>query len=151
MKYSFQEFGFRYRVATCCLFLAGKVEDGPKKCKDIVATARTLMKTDKIANGAYKLNFGEMGYNKKLVGEKWKEISEANHVVQAMEQVKVLEPTLLKAINFQFIIEHPYRYLTEYSKKLDSLHKNDKRTHENIEKVLLKRFFKKIILTDVLG
>lgn len=27
----------------CCLFLAGKVEETPKKCKDIIKTARSLL------------------------------------------------------------------------------------------------------------
>ena len=29
-------------VATCCLFLAGKAEETPKKCKDLIRTVRTL-------------------------------------------------------------------------------------------------------------
>ena len=34
MFHAFQEFP-RYVVATCCLFLAGKAEETPKKCRDI--------------------------------------------------------------------------------------------------------------------
>ena len=29
-------------VATCCLFLAGKAEETPKKCKDLIRTVRSL-------------------------------------------------------------------------------------------------------------
>lgn len=29
-------------VATCCLFLAGKCEETPKKCRDIIRTIRQL-------------------------------------------------------------------------------------------------------------
>ena len=29
-------------MATCCLFLAGKAEETPKKCKDLIRTVRTL-------------------------------------------------------------------------------------------------------------
>jgi Cyclin, N-terminal domain len=29
-------------VATCCLFLAGKAEETPKKCRDIIRTMRQL-------------------------------------------------------------------------------------------------------------
>lgn len=33
-----------YQVTgACCLFLAGKVEETPKKCKDIIKTARSLL------------------------------------------------------------------------------------------------------------
>ena len=34
MFHSFQDFN-RYVVSTCCLFLAGKAEETPKKCRDI--------------------------------------------------------------------------------------------------------------------
>ena len=34
MFHAFQDFN-RYVVSTCCLFLAGKAEETPKKCKDI--------------------------------------------------------------------------------------------------------------------
>lgn len=30
-------------TACCCLFLAGKVEETPKKCRDIMKTAKSLM------------------------------------------------------------------------------------------------------------
>ena len=30
-------------MGSCCLFLAGKVEETPKKCKDIVKHARSLL------------------------------------------------------------------------------------------------------------
>lgn len=30
-------------TGACCLFLAGKVEETPKKCKDIIKTARSLL------------------------------------------------------------------------------------------------------------
>lgn len=36
-------FVFRQVTGACCLFLAGKVEETPKKCKDIIKTARSLL------------------------------------------------------------------------------------------------------------
>ncbi|VDN42140.1 unnamed protein product [Dibothriocephalus latus] len=33
----------RYVTAACCLMLAGKVEETPKKCRDIIGTARALL------------------------------------------------------------------------------------------------------------
>ena len=41
MFHSFQDFP-KYVVATCCLFLAGKAEETPKKCRDISRTVRAL-------------------------------------------------------------------------------------------------------------
>jgi len=47
-------FYFFFQVtACCCLFLAGKVEETPKKCKDIIKTARSLLTDQKF------LTFGE--------------------------------------------------------------------------------------------
>lgn len=40
-------------TACCCLFLAGKVEETPKKCKDIIKTAKTLLTDQKF------MTFGE--------------------------------------------------------------------------------------------
>jgi hypothetical protein len=40
-------------TAACCLFLAGKVEETPKKCKDIIKTFRSML------NDAQFAHFGE--------------------------------------------------------------------------------------------
>ena len=37
-------------TAACCLFLAGKVEETPKKCKDIIKTFRSMLTDDKFAH-----------------------------------------------------------------------------------------------------
>ncbi|TGZ54637.1 Cyclin-K [Temnothorax longispinosus] len=46
MFHSFKNFP-RYVTACCCLLLAGKVEETPKKCKDIIRTAKTLVSEQK--------------------------------------------------------------------------------------------------------
>ena len=38
----------RYVVAAACLLLAGKVEETPKKCKDIIKTTRSLLNDHQI-------------------------------------------------------------------------------------------------------
>lgn len=43
MFHAFQEFN-RYVVSTCCLVLAGKAEETPKKCNDIIRTVRFKIK-----------------------------------------------------------------------------------------------------------
>lgn len=40
-------------TAACCLFLAGKVEETPKKCKDIIKIAQSLLSPSSF------LRFGE--------------------------------------------------------------------------------------------
>lgn len=89
MYHSFRNFP-RYVTACCCLFLAGKVEETPKKCKDIIKTARSLLTDHKFAT------FGE----------------------DPKEEVMTLERILLQTIKFDLQVEHPYSFLLKYAKCL---------------------------------
>jgi hypothetical protein len=89
MFHSFRQFP-RYVTACCCLFLAGKVEETPKKCKDIIKTARGLLSDQKFAT------FGD----------------------DPKEEVMTLERILLQTIKFDLQVEHPYSYLLKYAKCL---------------------------------
>ncbi|XP_012259797.1 cyclin-K [Athalia rosae] len=89
MFHSFKNFP-RYVTACCCLFLAGKVEETPKKCKDIIKTAKTLLSEQKF------MTFGE----------------------DPKEEVMTLERILLQTIKFDLQVEHPYSYLLKYAKCL---------------------------------
>jgi len=87
MFHSFKVFP-RYVTAACCLFLAGKAEETPKKCKDIIKIARTLL-TD-----AQFQTFGE----------------------DPKEEVLTMERIVLQTIRFDLQVEHPYKYLVNYAK-----------------------------------
>ncbi|XP_012283995.1 cyclin-K [Orussus abietinus] len=89
MFHSFKSFP-RYVTACCCLLLAGKVEETPKKCKDIIRTAKTLLTEQKF------MTFGE----------------------DPKEEVMTLERILLQTIKFDLQVEHPYSYLLKYAKCL---------------------------------
>jgi hypothetical protein len=89
MCHSFKDFP-RFVTACCCLFLAGKVEETPKKCKDIIKTAK-LFVTD--------VQYAKFGDDPK-------------------EEVLTLERILLQTINFDLQVEHPYNYLLKYAKSL---------------------------------
>jgi cyclin, N-terminal domain len=89
MCHSFKQFP-RFVTASCCLFLAGKVEETPKKCKDIIKTARFFL-TDQ--------QFAKFGDDPK-------------------EEVLTLERILLQTINFDLQVDHPYGYLLSYAKSL---------------------------------
>lgn len=89
MFHSFKNFP-RYVTACCCLLLAGKVEETPKKCKDIIRTAKALLTEQKFAT------FGE----------------------HPKEEVMTLERILLQTIKFDLQVEHPYSYLLKYAKCL---------------------------------
>ncbi|KAM7354271.1 cyclin K [Cochliomyia hominivorax] len=88
--YMFQSFKHfpRYVTACCCLLLAGKVEETPKKCRDIIMIARQLL-TD---NHFY--SFGK----------------------EPKEEVITLERILLQTIKFDLQVEHPYSFLLRYAK-----------------------------------
>lgn len=90
--YMFQSFKSfpRYVTACCCLFLAGKVEETPKKCKDIIRTARTMLSDQKF------MSFGD----------------------DPKEEVMTLERILLQTIKFDLQVEHPYSFLVKYAKCL---------------------------------
>nr|CAG4650312.1 EOG090X09KD [Sida crystallina] len=89
MFHSFKEFP-RYVTACCCLFLAGKVEETPKKCKDIIKVAKTSLS---------EAQFQQFGND-------------------AKEEVMTLERILLQTIRFDLQVEHPYSYLIKYAKSL---------------------------------
>lgn len=89
MFHSFRTFP-RYITACCCLFLAGKVEETPKKCKDIIKVAKSLLNEQKFST------FGE----------------------DPKEEVMTLERILLQTIKFDLQVEHPYGYLLKYAKCL---------------------------------
>ncbi|KAH9489511.1 hypothetical protein Btru_046928 [Bulinus truncatus] len=87
MYHSFKEF-YRYVTSACCLFLAGKVEETPKKCKDIIKIAQTLL------SPASFLRFGE----------------------DPREEVMTMERILLKTIKFDLQVEHPYSNMLKFAK-----------------------------------
>ncbi|CAD7086300.1 unnamed protein product [Hermetia illucens] len=87
MFHSFKTFP-RYVTACCCLFLAGKVEETPKKAKDIIKTARSLLSDEKF------FSFGD----------------------DPKEEVMTLERILLQTIKFDLQVEHPYSFLVKYAK-----------------------------------
>lgn len=89
--HSFKTFP-RFVTACACLFLAGKVEETPKKCKDIIKKASTLLSSSKMTS------FGE----------------------DPKEEVITMERILLKTIKFDLQVDHPYRFLIEYAKSLKS-------------------------------
>lgn len=92
MFHTFQEFP-RYVTACCCLFLAGKVEETPKKCRDIIATARTMVEDPSFQA------FSE-------------------DARKAKEEVMTLESILLQTIKFDLEVDHPYNFLVSYAKAL---------------------------------
>uniref|UniRef100_A0A8D8TXL1 Cyclin-K n=3 Tax=Cacopsylla melanoneura TaxID=428564 RepID=A0A8D8TXL1_9HEMI len=89
MYHSFKTFP-RYVTASCCLFLAGKVEETPKKCKDVIKTARMLVDDKKFKT------FGD----------------------DPREEVMTLERILLQTIKFDLQVDHPYSFLLKYAKSL---------------------------------
>ncbi|KAL4238977.1 hypothetical protein ACF0H5_003681 [Mactra antiquata] len=87
MFHSFKDFP-RYITAACCLFLAGKVEETPKKCKDIIKISQQIL---------HAKQFAQFGTDPK-------------------EEVMTLERILLQTIKFDLQTEHPYAYLLKFAK-----------------------------------
>jgi len=83
----------RYAIATTSLFLAGKVEETPKKLRDVIEVT-------------YMIRF------------KGKEIPKPDSVEfnQIREQILANELIVLQTIAFDLTVEHPYKYLLAYVK-----------------------------------
>jgi len=84
----------RIVVATACLFLAGKVEEAPKKLNQVILTSWHVLVADQ--KNVPPLKEGS---------QKFKELREK---ILAMERV------LLQIIAFDMFIEHPYKYIMKY-------------------------------------
>jgi len=89
MFHSFFEFP-RYVTATCTLFLSGKAEETPKKCRDLIKTVRGLTNDHQ---------FGQFGGDPR-------------------EEVMTLERVLLQTIKFDLQVDHPYSSILKYAKSL---------------------------------
>lgn len=90
--HSFYKFRSRYVTATCCLFLAGKVEETPKKWTDLIRGAKQILAPQQFAQ------FGSM--------------EDAKDELMAMERV------LLQTIKFDFNIEHAHKFIIQYCEEL---------------------------------
>lgn len=89
MKQSFKTFP-RWVTACACLFLAGKVEETPKKCRDIIKVAKNILSD----------------HHFQLFGE------------NPREEVMMYERVLLQTIKFDLQVDHPYAILLKIGKLL---------------------------------
>ncbi|CAF1015883.1 unnamed protein product [Adineta steineri] len=92
MFHSFKQYP-RYAMATCCLFLSGKVEETPKKIRDIMKTARLILE------GARERYIPTLG-------------DEKGDLILQYERI------LLPTVKFDFCIASPYSFLKQYAKTI---------------------------------
>ncbi|CAG0891475.1 unnamed protein product, partial [Cyprideis torosa] len=93
MCHSFKKFP-RYHLTGCaCLFLAGKVEETPKKAKDLMKSAKATLFELKGSDDVFAA-FGD----------------------DPKEEMLVMECVILQTIKFDLQVEHPYKYLVKYAK-----------------------------------
>lgn len=89
MFHSFKIFPV-YPMAATCLFLAGKVEETPKKSNDIVKFSKSILSEQ---------DFAQFGPDPK-------------------EEILTLERILLQTLRFDLEVEHPYDHLIKYVRHL---------------------------------
>ncbi|CAF5180364.1 unnamed protein product, partial [Rotaria magnacalcarata] len=92
MFHSFKQYP-RYATATCCLFLSGKVEETPKKIRDIMKTARQILE------GPRERYIPTLG-------------DEKGDLILQYERI------LLPTVKFDFCIASPYSFLKQYAKTI---------------------------------
>lgn len=103
------------------------MEETPKKCKDIIKTARSLLND---------VQFAQFGDDPKVqlvhfqlnmdISELTADMSYSYHNMLSFillflflqEEVMVLERILLQTIKFDLQVEHPYMFLLRYVKQL---------------------------------
>jgi len=107
MNHSFKQF-HRYVTGVGCLFLAGKVEETPKKCSQILQRASKLLT---------KAQFQSFGSDPK-------------------EEIMTMERILLQTIKFDLMVEHPYKYLVKYGKILESNPRLSPENKKKIQKMV---------------
>ena len=95
MVQSFKQFD-RWVVGAACLLLSGKVEETPKKCKDILKVTRAILNDQQMAG---------FGNNPK-------------------EELLTHERVLLQTVKFDLQLEHPYSYLLKFAKELKGEYNN---------------------------
>lgn len=88
MFHSFKMFPV-YPLAATCLFLAGKVEETPKKSNDIIKFSKAILSEQ---------DFAQFGTDPK-------------------EELLTLERILLQTLRFDLEVEHPYDHLIRYVKQ----------------------------------
>jgi len=85
----------RLRIASTCLFLAGKVEESPKKIKAVVIEAYKAQHRKQVGPEPASQEFWEL-----------------------MEQILVCERILLQTLNFDLTVEHAYSPMVAYVKSI---------------------------------
>ncbi|KAK5580153.1 hypothetical protein RB653_000166 [Dictyostelium firmibasis] len=90
----------RFVVATACLFLAGKVEETPRKLDDVIKVSHMIKNKKKGPEG-----------------DKMVAITQQEHST-LKNKILQNEHLILTTIAFELAVEHPYKYLLEYMKSI---------------------------------
>jgi hypothetical protein len=104
-------------IATACLFLAGKVEETPKSLKDIVKAAFQVQYRNENVNISKVI---ALFYCVRKVS-KFKTLSLQDYFEIQRENILCAERILLHALEFDFNVEHSYKYLLAIVKRMSKL------------------------------
>ncbi len=94
-------------VATACLFLAGKVEETPKKLDDTLKLSLQIqLEHYQRKSCDFNLDFASSEFQAKR------------------KKIVACEHSLLHTLSFNVMVEHPYKYLLLHARALQRLDKN---------------------------
>lgn len=91
---SFKEYDM-FTTGVCCLFLSGKVEETPKKLRDVIKVTHMLRTKNKV-----DLQIDSKEY------------------IEIRDDILMRERIVLQTIAFDLTVEHPYKFLLSNIKKL---------------------------------
>uniref|UniRef100_A0A6B2LE09 Cyclin-like domain-containing protein n=1 Tax=Arcella intermedia TaxID=1963864 RepID=A0A6B2LE09_9EUKA len=93
----------RIFIAISCLFLAGKVEETPKKLKDVIFSSH------KVIHDTFHPQ------------QKYMQLTiESPEFLDFREKILFGESIVLQCISYDFVVNHPYQYLLQYLRKMNA-------------------------------
>jgi len=105
-------------VALSCILFASKLEDTPRKLRDICYAAKHVLKQEQ--EGEVHILITERGEGERtiLTPAFFLLVDSQEQARKHRERILDYEKQLLELIGFNFLLEHPHQYVIKYARQL---------------------------------